>query len=133
MDTSGQTEANALKLKALSNDFWDQIKTNIPEVVLNGSPILRHPGNLNILFPGIDSSHFLQSLQPNIAASTGSACNSGIEKPSYVLAEIGLDKEKAASSIRFSFGIDQTEEQIRKAIDIICKAYKQQAEVIFAA
>jgi cysteine desulfurase len=122
-----KVETNAHKLESFSHAFWYQIKSNIPGVELNGSKILRHPGNLNIVFPGVSSSHFLQCLQPSIAASKGSACNSGIENPSYVLAEIGIDREKADSSIRFSFGIDQTEEEIRKAVETISKVYKQQA------
>lgn len=122
---ASQAEMNSNKLKNISNEFWTQIKTTIPQVRLNGSHTARHPGNLNIYFPGIDSFHFLQILQPHIAASTGSACNSGIETPSYVLGEIGLDMKKAASSVRFSFGIYQTEEEIKKATDTICKVYKQ--------
>jgi len=127
-----QSASNARKLNTLSHDFMNKIKRSIPEVSLNGSKTFRHPGSLNIAFPGIKSSHFLQSLQPDVAASTGSACNSGIENPSYVLAEIGLDRDKAESSIRFSFGIDQTAEEIRKAADIISKVYRQQAAVVFA-
>lgn len=126
-------EANAQKLEQLSHQFWQQLKDSIPEISLIGSRTLRHPGNLNILFPGIKASHFLQALQPNIAASTGSACNSGIENPSYVLAEIGLDRQQAASCIRFSLGIDQTPEQIRGAAVIICRVYKEQSASPFAA
>lgn len=130
---AGDNETNAQRLEQLSHQFWQQLKDSIPGIVLNGSHILRHPGSLNILFPEINASHFLQALQPSIAASTGSACNSGIENPSYVLAEIGLDRQQAASCIRFSFGIDQTPEQIRDAASIICRVYKEQSADQFAA
>lgn len=123
-----QNKANAQKLEQLSQQFWRKLKGNISEIALNGSHVLRHPGNLNILFPRIKASHFLQALQPNVAASTGSACNSGIESPSYVLAEIGLDQQQAASCIRFSFGIEQTPEQISDAADIVCRIYKEQSD-----
>lgn len=123
---------NAQHLEQLSNEFWNKIKDKIPEISLNGSHIFRHPGNLNILFPKIKSSHFLQVLQPNIAASTGSACNSGIENPSYVLAEIGLDREQASSSVRFSFGIGQTLDEIDIAVDTIYAVYEEQISAEFA-
>jgi len=128
-----QAVPNGEKLKVLSDSFWKQIKDKIPDVNINGSHLLRHPGSLNILFPGIDAADFLQSLQPDIAASTGSACNSGIENPSYVLAEIGLDRQQAASCVRFSFGIDQSTEEISTAANIIYKVYKQQAAIDYAA
>ncbi|MFN3828259.1 MAG: cysteine desulfurase family protein [Micavibrio sp.] len=130
---AAENETNAQKLGKLSHQFWQQLKGSIPEAILNGSHTLRHPGNLNILFPRIKASHFLQSLQPNIAASTGSACNSGIENPSYVLAEIGLDLQEASACIRFSFGINQTPEQIGNAATIICRVYKEQSADPFAA
>lgn len=124
---AAENEVNAQNLEQLSYQFWQQLKDNIPEITLNGSKILRHPGSLNILFPRIKATHFLQALQPNIAASTGSACNSGIENPSYVLAEIGLNRQQATSCIRFSFGIYQTQDQIRDATAIICRVYKEQS------
>ena len=52
------------------------LKSNI---VLNGPPLVdRHVGNLNISFTGVDATELLMSLQPNVCASTGSACSSGI-------------------------------------------------------
>jgi cysteine desulfurase len=130
---AAQSESNTTKLNALSHEFLVGLKKNIPDLNLNGSERFRHPGNLNITFPGIKASHFLQCLQPDIAASTGSACNSGIENPSYVLTEIGLNRNLAESSIRFSFGIDQSLEEIREAVDIISKVYKKEAEIVFSA
>jgi cysteine desulfurase len=60
-------------------------------VALNGPPLAsRHPGNCNLRFEGWDAKDLLGRLQPNLAASTGSACRSGTEEPSYVLRAIGL-------------------------------------------
>ena len=75
--------------------------------------------NLNIRFPGFDSRDLLQYLQPKIAASTGSACSTGIEEPSYVLKAIGLSSEEASQCIRFSFGIDQDVNMIIEAAKFI--------------
>ena len=116
---SQASETNAAKLRHLSSLFWSELKKVIPDIELNGSSKSRHPGNLNIRFPGFNSQDFLQSMQPKIAASTGSACNSGIEAPSYVLDAIGLNSNEAAECIRFSFGVDQKEEEIIEAVKII--------------
>jgi len=130
---TNQAKENEIKLKNLSNIFWKHLKSKFPDIVLNGSNENRHPGNLNILFPGIESAHFLQCMQPDIAASSGSACVSGIEAPSYVLTEIGLDEDQAYSSIRFSFGTDQSEEEIRKATELISEIYRRESDITFAA
>ncbi|MCF6254661.1 MAG: cysteine desulfurase, partial [Thiomicrorhabdus sp.] len=95
--------------------------------------IKRHPGNLNIRFPGYKSQDFLQSLQPNIAASTGSACNSGVEAPSYVLDAIGLSSDAAAECIRFSFGLNQSAEEIMEAVQIIHRTHANLGEISLSA
>lgn len=110
-------------LRERAEEFLNVLKKNIPQIKINGTTKNRHPGNLNLYFPNINASELLQSLQPLVAASTGSACNSGIESPSYVLDALGLDKERAASSVRFSFGVHQTPEEIRKAAEIICEKH----------
>ncbi|MEM9469364.1 MAG: cysteine desulfurase family protein [Pseudomonadota bacterium] len=130
---SQSTDQNTKALKRLADRFWQQIKSQIPNASINGDLIFRHPGNLNILFPDVDAKDFLQALQPSVAASTGSACNSGVENPSYVLAEIGLDRIKASSSIRFSFGINQSIDEVEEAARIICETYKNTLEINHAA
>ena len=86
-------------------------------VTLNG-PVgeLRHPGNANLQFDGLSAEDLLGSLQPRLAASTGSACTSGIPEPSHVLRAIGLNGEQADASVRFSFGRFSTDEEISQAV-----------------
>ncbi len=129
--TSQTTKANSEKLKNLSSLFLSELKKVIPEIEINGSLDSRHPGNLNIRFPGYKSQDFLQSLTPKIAASTGSACNSGREEPSYVLDALGLDREVASECIRFSFGIYQDSKEIFEAVRIIHDAYKHRQTLGF--
>tara|TARA_B100000780_G_C21125909_1_gene456852 strand:+ start:2580 stop:3752 length:1173 start_codon:yes stop_codon:yes gene_type:complete len=116
-------ENNHQILKKLSMKFLKELKTKVPNIEINGTTENRHPGNLNIRFPGVKAQDFLQTMQPHICASTGSACNSGIEAPSYVLNEIGLCVEAAAESVRFSFGIDQSESIIKEAANFIAQKY----------
>lgn len=118
-------DKNKTILKELSLNFWSMLKKAYPAAILNGDETNRHPGNLNIQFPGIDSHSLLQALQPSVAASTGSACNTGTPEPSYVLRAIGLTNEAAASSIRFSFGLQNTVKQVELAIDHLIKAINE--------
>ena len=82
----------------------------------------RHPGNANLRFPGCDAQDVLSSLQPHLAASTGSACTSGIPEPSHVLRALGLSGEEADSSIRFSFGRFTTDEDVLRAAQLMDSA-----------
>ena len=55
------------------------------------------------------------------AVSSGSACSSGATEPSHVLAAIGLTREQARSSVRFSLGRSNTQEQIDALIDAVAQ------------
>ena len=79
----------------------------------------RHPGNANIQFDGLDARDIIASLQPNLAASTGAACSSGIPEPSHVLRALGLTAEQSEASIRFSFGRFTTDDEVRKAANLV--------------
>jgi cysteine desulfurase len=93
-----------------------QIDLNTP---INGDV---HPINANIRFVGGNAQDILQSVQPLLAASTGSACTSGIPEPSHVLRAIGLSEEEAEGCIRFGLGRFSTEDDIDCAVEILCNA-----------
>lgn len=63
-----------------------------------------YPGILNITFAAADGESLLMALAPDIAASSGSACNSVKVEPSHVLLAMGLNERQAHNSIRISFG-----------------------------
>ena len=79
----------------------------------------RHPGNANICFKGFSAQDILQVLQPHLAASTGSACTTGIPEPSHVLKAIGLSPENTSAAVRFSLGFDTSEADIDDAVNFI--------------
>ena len=84
---------------------------------LNGPKLQnRHPANLNICFSNYEAQLLLNNLQPNVAASQGSACSSGFEEPSYVLKKIGLSDSDANASVRFSVGLQTTKSEIDDAM-----------------
>ena len=79
----------------------------------------RHPGNASICFHGFAAHEILGALQPSLAASTGSACASGIPEPSHVLRAIGLNRDEAEATVRFSLGLGTTDEDVERAVALI--------------
>ncbi len=97
------------KLLELRNRFITVIMKNLTKVRINGDINYRLPGNVNLQINGVDTQTLLLLLDMRgICASSGSACNSDCMKPSHVLTAMGLDKEEALSSIRFTFGEENT-------------------------
>jgi len=92
----------------------------IKDVILNGHPVLRLPGNVNVSFKYIEGESVLLSLDlAGVAASSGSACTSGSLEPSHVLSAIGLDHHSAYGSVRFSLGRGNSEEDINYALKVL--------------
>ena len=114
-----ELEQDRRHCETLRDGFWSALSSRVPDAAVNGDPKRRLPGNLNVLFPGTDADSVLSSLQGQIAASTGSACNAGLIEPSYVLLALGLTVEEANSSIRFGFGRFACMEDIVRAADLI--------------
>ena len=111
---------SAAKKRRLSELFLSRVREALPGVVQNGSAVKRLPGHLNLCFPGISAELLLILLdQAGIAASAGAACASGALEPSHVLLAMGCSEREARSSLRFSFGGENTEEEVREAADIV--------------
>jgi cysteine desulfurase len=85
------------------------------------------PHILNVYFPGTNVESLLVNLDlSGIAVSSGSACTAGSIDPSHVLvAMFGKDSDKIASSIRFSFGLGNTTEDITFAAKETAKVVKR--------
>ena len=90
----------------------------------------RHPGNANLQFEGLAAPDLLARLQPQLAASTGAACTSGIPEPSHVLKAIGLSEEESESSVRFSFGRFTTDDEIENAGKRLLSVIKSRKEIV---
>lgn len=81
------------------------------DIGLNGHPIDRLPGNLNLSFAFVEGEAMMMGIR-DVAVSSGSACTSASLEPSYVLQAIGVGDELAHSSIRFGLGRFTTEAEI---------------------
>ena len=116
-------EENRAQLCRRRDTFVEMLKRLPWPIALNGPQgQARHPGNANIRFAEFSAYDILGTLQPHLAASTGSACTSGIPEPSHVLRAIGLSGEEAESSIRFSLGFDTTDADLEEAVRLIADA-----------
>lgn len=113
-------EQESIRLKKLRDKLIEGILKNIPYTKLNGDHKNRLPNNVNILFNGIEGEALLFCLDDaGICASMGSACASGSLDPSPVLLAIGLSREQARSSIRFTLGRYTTDEEIDYLLKIL--------------
>lgn len=113
-----EMEQNNAHVVALRDRFIARVLREIPYVKLNGHPKNRLPNNANFSFRYIEGESLLFSLDlAGIAVSSGSACSSGSLEPSHVLLATGLPEGLAHGSIRFSFGKENTAEEVDFAVD----------------
>lgn len=110
--------AASLRVTALRDALEHEISALVGTVLLNGHRSYRLPGTLNVGFPGADADAVIAGAA-DLAVSTGSACSSGIPGPSHVLSAMGIDQERAASSIRFSLSRFTEAEDIHTAASLI--------------
>ena len=111
---------NSQRCQRLRDRLVEGLISGIPGVHLNGHPELRLPNNASLRFDYIDGEAVLLALdQAGVAASTGSACASGSEEPSHVLLALGIPPQSARSSVRFTFGPDNTDEDVDYLLSIM--------------
>ena len=109
---------NAAHLASLKHYFLRQMP-DLGFCRLNGKED-GHPGIVNVLFYGVKNSELLSALdQMGVEASAGSACSSGSVEPSHVLTAMGLSESEVRSSVRFSFGRENTFEDVDRAISAL--------------
>jgi cysteine desulfurase len=85
---------------------------------LNGHPVSRLPNNVSVTFFDVEGESMLLYLNEfGICASTGSACTSKSLDPSHVLVGVGIRREVAHGTLRFTLGRSTT----KKDIDFVLK------------
>ena len=101
------------RVRALRDRLEDAVLTTIPGASRNGAKDERLPNTSNIAFDSVEAEAILMLLdQVGICASSGSACTTGSLDPSHVLVAMGLSPARARGSVRFSLGIDNTNEDV---------------------
>jgi len=113
-----------LRMRALRDSLYDQIRSAIPEVVLHGHPEQRLPNTLFISFPGMIGEEILRDI-PELCASTGAACHDKSVSLSHVLGAMGVGKEVGMGAIRLSLGRPTTEVEVDRAAQLIVEVAKR--------
>ena len=121
-ESCGVLEQESRRLSALRDRLIAGLLT-VPQTVLNGDPLQRLPGNVNVSFAGIAGESLLLLLdEAGICASSGSACASGSLEPSHVLLAIGRSPQLASASLRLTLGRGTTDEDVDTLLTVILAA-----------
>jgi cysteine desulfurase len=116
---AGQEE-QAKRLTDLRDSLIQRVRAAVPDVVLNGDPVDRLPGNAHFCFPGCEGDALLMLLDAKgVECSTGSACSAGVAQPSHVLLAMGADAATARGSLRFSLGHTSTQSDVDRLAEVI--------------
>jgi len=112
--------------QALRDRLIQGVLERIPGAVLTGHPTQRLPNNASFCLEGIDAESLLLMLdRRGVCASSGSACTSGSLEPSHVLLAMGIQSPLALGSLRLTVGLDNTPEQIDRALDILVESVQK--------
>lgn len=125
-----QQEKNNKKISRLRDLLVSGIEKNIPDVILNTDRENSTPSHAHYSFLGVEGESILIALDmEGIAVSTGSACASGSLKVSHVLIAMGIKKEIANNSVRFTLGKHTSEEQIKHVIAKLPRIVKRMRDM----
>jgi cysteine desulfurase len=108
------------RTRRLRDRFESEVTRRIDEIRFNGNSELRLPHLSNISFRFIEGEGLLIHLDmQGVAVSTGSACSSGTLEPSPVIRALGRNEELARGAIRFSFGKDNTDDDVDYVLEVL--------------
>jgi cysteine desulfurase len=113
---------NMSHMKRMRDRLHDGIKSRLEKVRFNGHPEMRLPNTLSLSFHGLESDRILEEIGLEVAASAGAACHSGEVELSHVLEAMDVPFDWAKGTLRFSTGRMTTEDEIDKAVDVVCNA-----------
>lgn len=119
-----ERDTRRVHLQSLRDAMWASLQNSVSDLVLNGHPSRRLPGNLNFSVPGVDGDALLSQLTA-IAVSSGSACTSGFAEPSHVLRSLGRSPELARASIRIGLGCQNRLDEIPQIVEHIAATVRR--------
>lgn len=108
----------------------ERVLKEIPRSRLNGLRTERIPNNAHFTFFGVNGEDLIIKLDENgVAASTGSACSVKKQKQSHVLKAMGFSYEEITGSLRLSFGMHNSRDEVDRAVDILSNVVKELREL----
>ena len=107
-------------LAALRDRFETGLARRMPDAIFHCHAAPRLPNTSHLAFPGAEGESLLIRLDlAGFAVSTSSACASGAVEPSKALLAIGLSPDEALSSLRISFGLFNTAEEVDAFLNVL--------------
>jgi cysteine desulfurase len=116
-----ESQDEIARIRALRDRLWLGLAA-LGGVLRNGQPANCVAHLLNVSFEDVEGESLLAAVRPHIAVSTGSACTSAVQEPSYVLRALGRTERLAESSLRFSLGRFTTPADVDTAIAAVSQA-----------
>ena len=111
-----ERESESSRVAALRDRLTASLKEQLSGVRDVGNTAQRLPNTANVRFEGADAEAVVVNMDP-VAVSTGSACNSGSVEPSQALLAMGIPRDAAFESVRFSLGRFTTNSHIDFAVE----------------
>ncbi|MFC1873719.1 cysteine desulfurase family protein [Chloroflexota bacterium] len=112
--------ARVEQLTALRDRLLEGLPARVEHVVVTGHPKHRMPGNASFCVEFIEGEAMLMLLNAQgVAVTSGSACTSRALKASHVIIAMGLSHEIAQGSLLFSFGLDNTGEDVDYVLEVL--------------
>ncbi|MDD5200825.1 MAG: cysteine desulfurase family protein [Terrimicrobiaceae bacterium] len=120
-------EAEQDRQRDLRDWLWEGIREEFSPAIRNGDPDHTLANTLNVSFPGADGETLLIGLDmEGVSASSGSACMVGSVQPSHVLLAMGVPREIAQGTVRFSLGKPTTGAEIEGALAALSNVLERQ-------
>src|SRR5690606_5879226 len=119
-----QTMLEESKRQGILRDHLQKSLLKLEATSVNGLTNSRLSHVTNLTFRFLKAEHIMVSLG-NIALASGSACSTSSLDPSHVLLAMGLSKDNAHASLRFSLGRFNTEEEIDQTIKLVSNKVKE--------
>jgi cysteine desulfurase len=119
-----EREAEGVRLRSLRERLWQGLEL-LGGTLRNGAAAHSVPQLLNVSFEGVEGESLLAAVRGRIAVSTGSACTSALQEPSYVLRALGRGEVLSESSLRFGLGRATSEQDIDAALSVVKDAVKR--------
>ena len=123
-DLAGQNlEAHTANYQARRDQIVSGVLFRIPDAQLTGHPTIRLPNHASFVIEGVESNTLLMHLDTRgVAASAGSACNTGSPAPSDVLLAMGYPPDLALGSLRLTVGRQTTAAAVDYALDVLVES-----------
>ncbi len=130
-ETVERRRTEAARLAALRDELIAGVRQLVPAAVLRGpdpvgDPAGRLATNVHFTFAGCEGDSLLYVLDSaGVCASTGSACQAGVPQASHVLVAMGIPEVEARGALRFSFGAQSTQEDVRTLLEVLPRAVER--------